>query len=907
MNSTERYDIGIVGWWYYYNYGSVLTYLSLYKALEQKGYKPLLIGKGYPDPEVSDLTNGLPYLTIEKYCNVTGFWAFDQMNKLNDICSMFISGSDQMWNPSCEKDAGGQYFLDFVDDRHKKISYASSLGNATDASSEYKDIYKKYVNRFEAVSVREKYSIEACEKIYGFKPEHVCDPVFLCDKSFYIDISENAKNKTTDEYLLCFILDPSDEIVQIIDRISDEKKLRVKCLVDLTDAHIKAKKLSKYECFPYASLEDFLYLFKNSKYIITDSYHGTCFSLIFEKDFISIPNNIRGDKRVKELLSLYGAGDRIVGNYTDLSSVKQKVDYSIINPLINQERKRSWNWLISKVDLSCTNLSNIQSKINDLYENDDFIRVRLLITLLRDYGVKKVVLSPGGRDVPIVRMIEYNDDVFDIYRVTDERSAAYFAMGLSRQSRQIVACVCTSGTAVSNYAPAVTEAFYTGVPLVFITADRQQIYLGMGEDQTIPQKNIFKDITKKEVTLPEGKGYRVNRQIIRDVSDCILETTHNGFGPVHINVSIDNITIGAELSREAWGLLPYIYPHLLRVKLDNSSELMRWVDDAKQSKKIMIVYGQNQVLTNHEIEVIEDFVKKYNCIVLTDHISNLHINGALNAYNMLHKISQEEFDQYLAPDICISVGGKRLMNDPLTYKIRGSKKNIRHWCVQENGMVKDFYMRLSSILEMSQYSFFKFFCQNAGEIKNDNVYMNVWKKYIDNYPTQLREGFHGIYVQSQIFPNLPENCIVHLAVGQVFHDCRLFTIPDTVDVFCNMGTNGIDGCVSTFMGQCAAEKEKLCFLIVGDLSFFYDMNGIWNKELSNNIRIILLNNNGTDLLRSHNLKAISSVHNTKAKGWVESTGFKYVSAESKEELDNVLPWVMSSEPDFPVFLEVFCD
>ncbi len=896
------YDIGIVGWWYYFNYGSILTYLSLAKVLESKGYSVLMIRK--ITEGISDLEKMLPENAINRYCTISEFYSEETSKKLNDICKTFITGSDQMWNPLCEPDAGKQYFLDFVDDTNKKISYASSLGNALDASEDFKIEYQSYVKRFDAVSVRENCSIEACNKIYGVEPEQVCDPVFLCDREFYYELSTKSSMKVDEDYLLCFILDPSDEKIEIINALAQQKGLKVKCLVDLTDAYSKAEKLSQFDCYPYADIEDFLYLFKNANFVVTDSYHGTCFSIIFEREFISIPNIDRGSMRVKELLSTYGLEDRVVNSISELSTYDEYIKYDFVNLRLEKEKERSLNWLLPKIEKK---EDPLREQIGTLHNNEDFIRIRLMVTLLRDYGIRKVVLSPGGRDVPIVRMIEYNEEHFDIFRVTDERSAAYFAMGMARQLNEPVACICTSGTAVSNYMPAVTEAYYTGVPVVYITADRQQIYLGMGEDQTIPQANIFKDVTKKEISLPEGRGYKVERQIIRDVSDCILETTHNGLGPVHINISIDNITIGASLPKRAWELYPFIYPHLLRVKYEEQNELIRWVEDAKKARRIMVVYGQNRIPSNEEKSIIEEFIKRYNCVVLTDHISNLHVEGSIMAYDVLHQMSQEEFDEYLAPDICITVGGKRLMNDPLTFKIRGSKRNIRHWSVREDGRVKDFYMRLSSILEMSQFKFFEFFVNHANESTNDYVYLNEWKKYINGYTSRLWDGFHGVYVQSRIFPRLPENSIVHLAVGQVFHDCRKFTIPESVDVFCNMGTNGIDGCTSTFMGQCAVEKEKLCFLIVGDLSFFYDMNGIWNKEIGKNVRIVLINNNGTDLLRNHNLKAISSVHNTAAKGWVESTGFKYLSANTKDELEEILPWFLSGEPNEPLFLEVFCD
>lgn len=901
----QKFDVGIVGWWYYYNYGSILTYLALCKALESKGYSVLMIRKIMDGK--SELENQLPEKAINRYCTISKFYDENTIKKLNNVCDSFISGSDQMWNPSCEKDAGKQYYLDFVDDNHKKISYASSLGNAEDANDEFKEKYRKYVKRFYAVSVREGYSIAPFNAIYGILPKQVCDPVFLCDKNVYLDILQNSKKRIDKEYLLCFILDPTEEKKELIKRVSLKLKLEVICLVDLTDARKKAEKFKEYENYPYADIEEFLYLFKNAKFIITDSYHGTCFSIIFEKKFLSISNFERGEKRVKELLKLYGIEDRIIEDVVDEAIYFKEIDYSVVNKKIEIEKEKSWNWLLEKLGKP-NNYSQINyQNIEKLYSNDDFIRIRILITLLHNYGIKKVVLSPGGRDVPIVRMIEYNEDKFEIYRITDERSAAYFGLGLARQSNMPVACICTSGTAVCNYLPAVTEAYYTGIPVIYITADRQQIYLNMGEDQTIPQNNIFKEVTKKEITIPEGHGFKVTHQAIRDISDCILETVHNGYGPVHINISVDNITIGDKMPKKAWDLLPFIYPHILRVKYEDRDSLIRWVNDLKKSQRIMIVYGQNHSLTNNEIEIIQEFVSKYNCVILTDPISNLHIEGSLMSYNMLNQISQVEFDEILAPDILITVGGKRLMNDPLTHKVRGSKKNIRHWSVMENGEIKDFYYKLTSVLEMSQKAFFSFFTLNAGEIENNKQYYNTWYSYIKKYPCNEIKGYHGVYVLSEVLPRLPEGSLLHLGVGQVFHDCRKFHISETIDIFCNMGTNGIDGCASTFMGQCAVEKNKLCFLLIGDLAFFYDMNSIWNKELQNNIRILLINNHGTDLLRSHNLKAISSVHNTSAKGWVESVGFEYLEAHTKEEFLEKLKYFLSRDAERALFFEVFCN
>ena len=335
--------------------------------------------------------------------------------------------------------------------------------------------------------------------------------------------------------------------------------------------------------------------------------------------------------------------------------------------------------------------------------------------------------------------------------------------------------------------------------------------------------------------------------------------------------------------------------------------MMRWVESLKRSVRILVVYGQNAPVSEAQKRHIESFASKFNCVIVTDHISNLNCQYSLMPHNMLLNVTQEQFNKELAPDIVITVGGKRLMNDPLTTKLRRGPGNIRHWSVTPDGKVKDFYFHLYSVIESTQDYFFEFFSERCGDIHNNGVYYEKWRELTEKYGSPAIERFNSLYIQSKFLPSIPKNSILHLGVGQSFIECRKFNIDHSVAIYCNMGTNGIDGCTSTFLGQCSVVNDRLCFLLVGDLSFFYDMNSIWNKPLTKNIRILMVNNNGTGLLRGHRLRAVSSVHNTAAEGWVRSTGFKYISAHSKEEYDEKLKYFLSSEPEKAVFFEVFCE
>ena len=905
---NQYFDVGIVGWWYNLNYGGTLTYYALNRCIQEMGYSVCMIERSN-----NMIEDEVPRNFAKKHYNISPIYLYDEMYKLNDLCDSFVVGSDQLWSPDLMTWSGPEFFLSFVSDFKKKIAYSTSFGNLDGLNNDFIVRYKPLLERFDGISVREDYAVDFCKNNFGLKVIQNCDPIFLIDRNEYDKIADDSEREYQGKYVLKFLLDPNKEKLDASKYILN--KVGINRYENFTDLQFIDENLTAYgdeEVNINASIEHLLEAYRKADFVITDSFHGTCLAIIFNKPFITFSNYKRGNKRFESLFKWLNISDRLVSNISDIYTNEiffQPYDFKKINNIIAESREKSKKWLqfylLKDEDIKINN--RVKTKEEILNENPDFVKIRILATLLRDYHIRHIVLSPGGRDVPLVRMFEYNNDVFEIHSVTDERSAAYYGLGIAMQLQEPVACVCTSGTAVSNYLPAVTEAYYTGVPLILITADRKMIYHNQGEDQTIPQANIFDGVIKKSITLPEEAGYMAEYQTRRDISDCILETMHNGCGPTHINIAIGDITVGSSLGRECWSLLSYINPHIRRVSAsDNFEKKLRWVETLKKSNRILIVYGQNCKPNKKQIENIKCFAGKYNCVIVTDFISNLDCEYSIKPYNLLNEIDQIEFNKKLSPDIVISVGGKSLMNDPLTFKIRNGLMNIRHWSVVPNGKVKDFYFRLTSILEMSQDYFFDWFVKNAGDINNNKEYYNIWKSMTEGAMIPKSDNYDAHFVQRHFIPKIPQNSILHLGVGQSFFDSRRYKMDSSVSVFCNMGTNGIDGCTSTFMGQCAVEKEKLCFLLVGDLSFFYDMNSIWNKPLNKNIRILMVNNNGTGLLSGHNLNNIKSVHNTSAKGWVESTGFLYIEAHSKEEYLEKLDYFISNEANRAVFFEVFC-
>lgn len=926
MSTKEHFDIGIVGWWFASNYGSSLTYYALCSVLKEMDKKVLLVPIGKPDgtpwePEIEQTVN-----FMKRYFHVGENRSFRNMGEFNELCDAFMLGSDQMWTPATLNLVGYTFFLDFVEKNKKKIAFSTSFGHGDfDAPEDICATAGDYLRRFDAISVREKSGIDVCRKRFSLPVEQVFDPVFLCGREKYDLLADSVCDERPKKYLLCYILDPSPEKEAAARAIAEHEGCEVITILGMKEYKHTADKWHVGTVLPKVSAEQFLYYIKHADFLFTDSHHGTCFGIIYQKPYAAAVNAERGKTRFVTVAQTLGLMDRLVDNPTDIignERIYRPINYAQVEKKLRREKEHARKWLEAALRMpSKKNQDTPRTLAADqrrrgvpqhdpLHSDPDFIKIRILATLLRDYGIKHIVLSPGGRDVPLVRMFEYNEGQFVLHRVTDERSAGYFGLGIAAQLQQPVACVCTSGTAASNYLPAVTEAYYTGVPLIMITADRRSVYHEQGEDQTIPQANMYGSVVKKAISLPEGSGFHAEYQTRRDISDCILETTHNGFGPVHINITIDNISMGVRSPKESWKLpAARLEPHILRVSpCDGEAQMMKWVEALRGCRRILIVYGQNVQPTEKQKQNIERFAAKYNCVIVTDTISNLECAYALKPHNMLLSVSQEEFNDKLSPDIMISVGGKRLMNDPLTFKIRGGRREIRHWSVTPDGKIRDFYFRLTSVLEMSQDYFFEWFASHAGVgAVNNRSYYNAWKQLTERYDAPNFERFDSFYIQSKFLPSVPAGAMLHLGVGQSFFECRRFALDSSVQVYCNMGTNGIDGCTSTFMGQCAVAGDKMCFLLVGDLSFFYDMNGIWNKQPGKNVRILMVNNNGTGLLRNHNLRAISSVHNTQAKNWVESTGFEYISAKTPQEFERLLKYFVSSRSERALFFEVFCE
>jgi len=537
-----------------------------------------------------------------------------------------------------------------------------------------------------------------------------------------------------------------------------------------------------------------------------------------------------------------------------------------------------------------------------MYSN--FKSIQILIAILKEYNINDVVLSPGGSDIPIIHSLE-GDSFFRCYSVVDERSAVYFAIGVSQSKNRPVACVCTSGTAVSNYLPGMTEAYYQNVPIIAITADKNPYFNGQIETQKITQNGIFGEVSLKSVEIPTGISADELWYTERVIKEAILVSLYKQKGPVHINIPIVGSYSGYDVKE-----LPSI-KRVNYVTCENSDNAWKkYQNKIESAKRILIVVGQNIVFSEIDKRNIELFFSRYNCMFSVEHLSNLSCKGCIYTYpfSETHNLVNQAF----VPDLVISFGNN-ISSYCLKPFLRANYKKFDHISIDETGRYRDVFKGLTDIFVCSPSFFFEYFTKSVEKVTvNDMSYYNLWVESVKKI--RLPElKFSNFFVAKKLSAIIPENSLVHLAILNSIRIMQFFELKKTIRTFANIGALGIDGCLSSFIGA-ASTTSELCFCLIGDLSFFYDMNAIGIRHLSNNSRIVLLNNGGgsefnffinkKDIPTLNNY--ICAEHTKTAKGWVESLGFKYYKASSKEELDRNIIF-LSKDSDVPIFLEVFTD
>ncbi len=539
--------------------------------------------------------------------------------------------------------------------------------------------------------------------------------------------------------------------------------------------------------------------------------------------------------------------------------------------------------------------------------------IQILVALLKKFQIHHIVLSAGTRHTPLVYSVEH-DEFFITYSIVDERSASFFALGLIEELREPVAICCTSGTAAANYVSAASEAFYQQLPLLILTADRNHYYMFQQEEQMIPQENLYSSVCKKMVTLPHVRDEKDFWYVSRICNEALMELRHGESGPVHINFIVENdypIKQGIVKFKE------YALPDIKKIdRLSLEDPLSKWLQKAEKLKKskILIIYGQYAPLNKDEINVIETFSEKYNCVISTDLLSNLHTKYSLPTFAICRTLLGKEMEE-LCPDIVITMNANSVSE--IKGRLSEFRDNFQHWHISAKGMVSDPFKCLPDIVECSPQTFFKTFSQINDTKSAGHSYYEQWKtKYQsigDNGNlNQEKIAYSAMYATQQFLKNIPVNSLLHIANSNSIRLANYFTIDDSIKVYGNRGAHGIDGSMSSFIGQ-AHVSGRLSFLLIGDLSFFYDMNALWNQYIGKNIRIIVCNNSGGAIFHTYpnttNVPTldlhIAAEHHTSARGWAEDRGFKYLSSNNKEEFDSNLLKLLDCKSNISMLMEVF--
>jgi 2-succinyl-5-enolpyruvyl-6-hydroxy-3-cyclohexene-1-carboxylic-acid synthase len=531
-----------------------------------------------------------------------------------------------------------------------------------------------------------------------------------------------------------------------------------------------------------------------------------------------------------------------------------------------------------------------------------------LTSLMLQYGIRHVVLSPGSRNAPLIHTFTQHPD-FTCYTVVDERSASFFALGLSQKLQQPVAACCTSGTALLNYGPAIAEAYYQEIPLLVISADRPEAWIGQADGQTIPQNGAFAAITKKSVQLPEPTNATDEWYCNRLINEALTQLTANGNGPMHINVPLSE-----PLYQFTTPSLPEarkITYHAAKPSFDIEQFKSIW----NSSSKRMIVVGQ--LPTENGLDnILSSFLQKGDAVILAEQISNVYLPQQIGNFDLvLASLSEEELNNY-APDLLITLGG-HLTSKRLKQLLRKHKPQ-HHWDIRPDGKVKDTFQTITDLVPADAADFLQQLTESIAQ-PEDKVkeFNNLWQEksiVVDQEVARfLKEApFSDLTVINTFIQSLPPQSALHLSSSAPIRYAQMCNLNPTVSVLSNRGTNGIDGSMSTAVGYAAA-NEGMTFLLIGDLSFFYDINALWNKQVSKNLRILLVNNGGGNMFHLINGPQQSEAmegyiachHSESAKERVLAFGLHYLSAANFDELDRCLPYFCNPNEDYPMVLEVF--
>lgn len=530
--------------------------------------------------------------------------------------------------------------------------------------------------------------------------------------------------------------------------------------------------------------------------------------------------------------------------------------------------------------------------------------VQMLIALMLEHGVRRVVVSPGTTHMEFIAGLQLNGE-FEMYSTVDERGAAYMAVGMAAESGEPVAVVCTESVASRNYFAAMTEAYYRQIPVLAITGVHGYEKIGHLHSQIIDRSVSPKDTFRLKVQLPDIKDEEDAWESNTQINRALLELRRHGGGPVHIDIP-------ASKSMDYFTVKELPSPRVIK---------RYYVNDALPSMpqgRIAVFLGTHTDFSESQTKALDTFCAAHDAVVFCGHTSGY--NGEYRVQSALLAFQRSaDFDIFADIDLLVHIGGPAA--DESTMNRLKSAKEV--WRVNPDGEIRDTFKKLSAIFEMSDEQFFNSYGKAAGKSSRD--YLERCLSLVGSMSVPVEQlPFSNVYAAARIAGQLPQDSLVHIGLSTSIRVWSLFEFPKSVRSSSNVGTRGIDGVMSSFLGASFVNTDRLCFCVLGDLTFFYDLNAIGNRHIGSNVRILLVNDDGGGLF-----KTLGPQHRfieddrdideyfaaaghfghkspTLVKGYAESLGFEYMAASCKEEFDAVYErFVTTEKTDRPMLFELF--
>ncbi len=533
-----------------------------------------------------------------------------------------------------------------------------------------------------------------------------------------------------------------------------------------------------------------------------------------------------------------------------------------------------------------------------------------LADFLNDNNIIHIVTSPGSRNAPLLLHLA-NHKALKLYSHVDERSAGYIALGMAQYLQSTVALVCTSGSAILNYGPALAEAYYQHIPILVLSADRSPEWIDQSDGQSIRQNNVFHSYIRKSFILPVEINHPDDEWFIwRSLSEAIHYTKYPVSGPVHVNIPF---------REPLYEMEPYTGN---KPKTVNVLSSLRTLDNNgwkelnlvfRQKKRIMIIAGLNypDKLT---AKLMCSLARVNNIIVLADINSNLYSESFIRASDDIITAISENGQEDYYPDVLITFGGT-IISKILKNWIR-KHPPYEHWHVNIAFEAPDTFQCLTKIIVSDINLFLKGLILRLQEVDSD--FSKKWHDILEKI-NKRRNSYLEISQFSDfkacwtISKYLPNNSLLHLANSMPVRYAHFVDWPSKIKIFSNRGVNGIEGCISTAVGS-AIHFKGFTTLITGDLAMLYDSNALWNTNFPCNLKIIVLNNGGGGIFRiidgpdkyKTQRDFFETPHNYNMEYLSKMYNLSYIGTRNEKELSEALNMIYC-DMDKPCILEIFTE